>query len=35
MTKCGPLGKGMANSFSLLAELHEQYEKAKRKDTER
>ena len=30
LTKCGPLEKGMANHFSILAlRTHEQYEKAK------
>ena len=30
MTECGPLEKGMANHFSILAlRTHEQYEKAK------
>jgi len=31
LTKCCPLEKGMANHLSI----HEQYEKAKRYDTER
>ena len=36
MTKGGPLKKKMANHFSILAlEPHEQYEKAKRYNTER
>ena len=31
LTKCGPLEKGTANHFSILAlSIHEQYEKAKR-----
>jgi len=30
LTECGPLEKGMANHFSILApKPHEQYEKAK------
>ena len=30
LTECGPLEKGMANHFSILAlRTHEQYEKAK------
>ena len=36
LTKCGPLEKGIANHFNILAlKPHEQYEKAKRQDTER
>ena len=36
LTKRGPLEKGMANYFSILAfEHHEQYEKAKRQGTEK
>ena len=36
LTKCGMLEKGTANHFSILAlKPHEQYEKAKRYDTER
>ena len=36
LTECGPLEKGMANHFSILAlRTHEQYEKAKRQDSER
>ena len=36
MTKYGPLEKAMANHFSILAlRAPEQYEKAKRYDTER
>ena len=36
LTECGPLEKGMANRFSILAlGTHEQYEKVKRQDTER
>ena len=36
LTKHGPLEKGMANHFSILAlKTHEQYEKAKIYDTER
>jgi len=36
LTKSGPLEKGMANHFSILAlRTHEQYEKAKGYDTER
>ena len=35
LTTCGPLEKGMANHFSSLAlKTHEQYEEAKRQDTE-
>ena len=33
LTKCGPLEKGMANNFSILAlKPQEQYEKAKRQE---
>ena len=36
LTDCGPLEKGMANHFSILALIpHAQYEKAKLYDTER
>ena len=36
LTECGPLEKGTANYFSILAfEHHEQYEKAKRQGTEK
>ena len=36
LPKCGPLEKGMANHFSILAlRAYEQYEKAKGYDTER
>ena len=36
LTKCGPLVKGMANHFSIVAlRTHEHYDKAKRYDTKR
>ena len=36
LTKCGPLEKGMANHVSVFAlRTHEQFEEAKRYDTER